>query len=390
MNDKMSKKEFNNSMRELDRQESQIDKSMSKYYHKPIFSGVDILYHSTLIALNVVFWVIVYLYLYNTVGVDMGILASLNNIPIYIAISAIGIVLCRVLSNMIVIKMYSRYTRPVASFRLAMRSALYSKLTYAGFIVNEYTLTRSRVGTHTATTIDDVLRIGEYVFIVFVSLVMSILFILYVDISNVLIAVFAMLSSMLLLVLGIVFVSVMRNEDRLPVVVFRFCKMLYVLKLVKDVDYAYQVLSLKVITMSRVLKNIKHHISSMLISIVSCVFRLGFRAFVIYSLLGLCMSVGYLDFVKVIVYISVIDTICYVYPPKNKVVVKDILVLSLFSTFVISEYLFVFGVLYILVDYYIPVLVLGVYDILDRLLLSRVEPVLNKSVSNKRMRSIDK
>lgn len=388
MNDKISKKEFNKQMKLLDIEEKTLDNSMSKYYNKPKVTIENVVFQLSLILLNVVFWVLLYLYLVNTKGVDFKLdKININNLPIFIVFLALGIVLCKWLANIFVVKQNSKYVRPIVSLRLVNKNSLYTKLGYSSFVVNEYTLTKSRIETFTATTIDSVMHIGNAVFNVISSIVFSVSFLFFVIESTIIVAVINIIATIILIALSIVIMIILLNDNQLSLVVFRLSKLMFVLKLVNDFDYTYKLLSLKVLNLSRVVKNIKSHISSILVLFVSNMFVLILKSLVIYVLLSIFVKVDVKDFIQVLVFVSVINNISSLDLFKNKFIVKELVVLSLFSIYSLGEYTFIFTILYIMLDYYLPLVLNIVIDLIDRVVFFKTESYFNKGVSNRKLKS---
>ena len=261
----------------------------------------------------------------------------------------------------------------------------YIRIGYNALPIYEYTLTSSRVSIKNSENIINVKILGSVLSNLVISIILSIVSLMYIDYGlNVALCVINIVSVILFIAIIGFSVSVIVSKGQNSIVVFYISKILYKLKLVKDFDYIYNLLSLKVLSMHDTIVSANKNCISVGISFIENVIIYFLKASVVIVLLE-SMGVVF-DFDKymyVFISINILENICRLYPIKNKAVLREVLICVMYGVFNLRGYMFYFVVLYVLMDYYIGLVVGFVLNLLDGLVISKSAKVFNNAVTKK-------
>ncbi|MBO7218958.1 MAG: hypothetical protein J6V40_03170 [Clostridia bacterium] len=399
MADKLSKKQFNKTMQELEKENKAIDVKMSKYYQSPTTDRLDTtIFNVAFILLNML--VIVFLYLYysnQTYGVySLSVLQDVlneSNLILNLICYALGVVVLKILINAITLKCNTGNFRFGVSSRLCLKDLFYNSIGYSANTMYKYTMTGARIKLKKAENIVNVKSIGKTMFNMVVSIVLAVVSLLYVELGlNVVVVLVNFIAIIIYMIMvGVVLVLVI-NKDSNSTTVFHIAEFIYKIKLVKDFDFIYNLLSLKVISLYETLTNVSKNAFSVLVGFLENLFLYLIKVSAVVLLLETFdLTLAFEEYMYVLISINIMDNICRLNPIKNKTVLKELMLCILFTSFFnLKGYVFYFILIYIVMDYYVKLVVGFVLNIVDEKLISKSNNIVNNFVTKKAVNKLHK
>ena len=399
MADKLSKKQFNKTMLELEKENKTIDAKMSKYYQTPTTDRLDtVIFNVAFILLNILVVVFLYLYYSNqTYGVyGLSVLQDVlkeSNLVLNLLGYAMCIVILKTLVNAIILKCNTGNFRFGVSSRLCLKDMFYNSIGYSANTMYKYTMTGARIKLKKAENIVNVKSIGKTMFNMVVGIVLAVVALTYVELGlNVVIVLVNFIAIIIyMIVIGLILVLVI-NKDSNSTTIFHIAEFVYKIKLVKDFDFIYNLLSLKVISLYEALTNVSKNAFSVFVGFLENLFVYLIKVSAVVLLLETFdLTLAFEEYMYVLISINIMDNICKLNPIKNKTVLKELLLCMLFGSFFnLKGYVFYFIVIYIVMDYYFKLVVGFVLNIVDEKLISKSNNITNNLVTKKDVNKLHK